>query len=312
MDRNSVQWQGYWPACPTPYTRDGAAVDTDALAALVEWYIDQGMHGIFINGTSGEWFSQSEAERCLVAETALKAAAGRVPIAVGVTSYTAKAAAELAEHAMAAGAVGVAATAPPYAKTLPEETVAFYRDLGAMAGAPLMIYNWPHGTSIDIGPDLADRLADIDQVVAIKDSTPDVEQFRATTKKVVGRVRIFGNFMNNSGMDFLLEHGGDGMIGGGSLFGRPDAEFWDNIWAGNLDAARAHADVSERFFDALWAPGGWRGHFGAYQSQLKAAMDIRGIPGGGAVRPPRLPVTDPASLKTIREVLVSFGLSVVS
>lgn len=311
MDRNTVQWQGYWPASPTPYTADGSAVDTDALAALVEWYIAEGMHGIFINGTSGEWFSQSESERRLVAETALKAAAGRIPIAIGVTSYTAKAAAELAEHAMSVGAVGVAATAPPYAKTLPEETYAFYRDLGAMAKAPLMIYNWPHGTSIDIGPELADRLADIEQVVAIKDSTPDVEQFRATTKKVVDRVRIFGNFMNNSGMDFLLAHGGDGMIGGGTLFGRPDAEFWNNIWAGNLDAARAHADASERLFDALWAPGGWRGHYGAYQSQLKAAMDMRGIPGGGAVRPPRLPVTDPESLKKIRETLIAFGMSVI-
>lgn len=311
MDRTTVDWKGYWPACPTPFTADTSAIDTDALTALVNWYIDQGMHGIFINGTSGEWFSQSEQERRLVAETAVKAAAGRIPIVVGVTSYTARAAAELGEHAMAAGAAGIAATAPPYAKTLPEETFAFYRDLGAMSQAPVMIYNWPHGTSIDIDAELADRLADIEQVVAIKDSTPNGEQFQETTKTVVGRVRVFGNFMNNAGLDFLVNHGGDGMIGGGSLYGRPDSKFWDDVWAGDLEAARIHADASERLFSALWAPGGWRGHYAAYQSQLKAAMDMRGIPGGGPVRPPRLPLTNVEDLATIRQVLIDFGMSVL-
>lgn len=312
MDRNSVNWQGYLPASPTPFTPDLGAIDTEALTALVEWYIAEGMHGIFINGTSGEWFSQTEAERKLVAETAIAASAGRIPIIIGVTSYTAKAAAALGEHAMAAGAAGIASTPPPYAKTLPDETVAFYRDLGAFTQAPVMVYNWPHGTSVDIGPDLADRLADIEQVVAIKDSTPNVEQFQQTAKTVLGRVRVFGNFMNHQGLDFLLEHGGDGMIGGGSLFGRPDSKFWDDVWAGDIDAARRHADASERLFTALWAPGGWRGHFAAYQSQLKAAMDMRGIPGGGPVRPPRLPLTNPDHLATVRQVLADFGMSLRS
>jgi 1-pyrroline-4-hydroxy-2-carboxylate deaminase len=311
MDRSSVDWRGYMPACPTPFTADTKHIDVDALSALVEWYVGEGFHGIFINGTSGEWFSQSEAERRLVAETAVKAAAGRIPIVVGVTSFTAQGAAELARHAMETGAAGVASTAPPYAKTLPDETVAFYSELGERSEAPLMVYNWPHGTSIDIGPDLADRIADLEYVVALKDSTPDGAQFQATTRRVVDRVRIFGNFMNNAGMDFLLEHGGDGMIGGGSLFGRPDAEFWNNIWAGRLDEARVHAEASEKLFDALWAPGGWRGHFGAYQSQLKAAMDMRGIPGGGPVRPPRLPVTDPQSLQRIRSIMRDAGMVVL-
>ena len=70
MDREDVDWHGYWPACPTPFTADGA-LDLESLRALVEWYVGQGMHGIFVNGTSGEWFSQSPEERRLVAETAI-------------------------------------------------------------------------------------------------------------------------------------------------------------------------------------------------------------------------------------------------
>ena len=52
MDRHDVDWKGYWPACPTPFTADGTAVDTDALRALLDWYVGEGMHGVFINGTS--------------------------------------------------------------------------------------------------------------------------------------------------------------------------------------------------------------------------------------------------------------------
>ncbi|MDX6476490.1 MAG: hypothetical protein QOH95_2001, partial [Gaiellaceae bacterium] len=207
MNRDDVGWRGYWPACPTPFSSDGA-VDVESLRALVEWYLGEGMHGIFINGTTGEWFSQTPEERRLVAETAIDQVAGRATVVIGCTSLTAKDAVELGRHAIAAGADGIGSTPPPYSKTFPDETVRYFQDLSDGVGAPLMVYNWPHGTSVDIGPDLAERLAAVDNVVAIKDSTPNLEQFFETTKRVVGSVRVFGPFMSVAGLDFLLEHGG--------------------------------------------------------------------------------------------------------
>ena len=62
MDRDDVRWRGYWPACPTPF-REDESFDADAMRALLEWYIGEGMHGVFVNGTTGEWFSQSHEER---------------------------------------------------------------------------------------------------------------------------------------------------------------------------------------------------------------------------------------------------------
>ena len=170
-----------------------------------------------------------------------------------------------------------------------------------------MVYNWPHGTSVDIGPDLAERIAAVDNVVAIKDSTPDLEQFFETTKRVIGSVRVFGPFMSVAGLEFLLEHGGDGFIGGGSLWGAPDAGFWEAVWRGDVDFAYEHARRTDELFPKLWLPGGWGGQFGAYQSQLKALMRMLGQPGGD-VRPPRLPVTDEASLQRMHEILVEAGL----
>src|SRR6476660_3126453 len=200
MDRESVDWHGYWPACPTPFTADGA-LDLESLRALVEWYVGQGMHGIFVNGTSGEWFSQSPEERRLVAETAIGQVAGRVPVVIGCTSLTAKEAAELGRHAIAAGADGIGSTPPPYSKTYPDETVRYFQDMSDGIDAPVMVYNWPHGTSVDIGPDLAARIAAIDNVVAIKDSTPDLQQFFETAKRVVGSVRVFGPYMSLAGLE---------------------------------------------------------------------------------------------------------------
>lgn len=306
MNRDDVDWGGYWPACPTPFTGDGA-VDVESLRALVEWYVGEGMHGIFVNGTTGEWFSQTLEERRLVAETAIDQVAGRVAVVVGCTALTAKGAIELGRHALAAGAAGIGSTPPPYSKTYPDETVRYYEDISNGVDAPLMVYNWPHGTSVDIGPDLAERIAAVDNVVAIKDSTPNLEQFFETAQRVVGSVRVFGPFMGVAGLEFLLEHGGDGFIGGGSLWGARDAEFWEAVWRGDVETAREHAQRTDELFPKLWLPGGWGGHYGAYQSQLKALMGMLGQP-GGEVRLPRLPVTDEGSLRRMREILVEAGL----
>jgi dihydrodipicolinate synthase/N-acetylneuraminate lyase len=306
MNRDDVGWRGYWPACPTPFSSDGA-LDLESLRALVEWYLGEGMHGIFINGTTGEWFSQTPEERRLVAETAIDQVAGRATVVIGCTSLTAKQAVELGRHAISAGADGIGSTPPPYSKTFPDETVRYFQDISDGVDGPLMVYNWPHGTSVDIGPELAERLAAVDNVVAIKDSTPNLEQFFETTRRVVGSVRVFGPFMSIAGLEFLLEHGGDGFIGGGSLWGAPDAEYWEGVWRGELEPVREHARRTDELFPKLWLPGGWAGHFGAYQSQLKALMKLLGQP-GGEVRLPRLPVTDEVSLQRMREILVEIGL----
>jgi dihydrodipicolinate synthase/N-acetylneuraminate lyase len=308
MDRNDVSWKGYWPACPTPFHAD-QSLDLDSFRALLEWYIGQGVHGLLVNGTSGEWFSQTSDERRRVAETAVAAAAGRVPVVVGCTSYTAREAIELARHALAAGASGISSTPPPYSKTYPDETVQYFQDISDGIDGPILVYNWPHGSSVEIDPALASRIADIEHVVGIKDSTPNAQQFYETTRTVVGRVRVFGPFMSSEGFEQLLAHGGDGFIGGGTVFGAPDPEFWENYWSGDHDACRAHAVRTDRLFPKLWLPGGWGGKYGAYQSQLKAIMQMLGQP-GGEVRRPRLPVTDEASLAAIRAVLIEESILV--
>src|SRR5262249_44920540 len=83
-NRDSVDWRGYFAAVPTPFNEDGSLAP-DLLRELLEFYIDQGLHGVLVNGTTGEWFSQSADERKQTAETAIDAVAGRIPIIIGCT-----------------------------------------------------------------------------------------------------------------------------------------------------------------------------------------------------------------------------------
>ncbi len=303
MDRNDVAWQGYWAACPTPYGEDGA-LRLDLLEALLEHYIAHGLHGVLINGTTGEWFSQTSAERRLVAETAINSVRGRVQVVIACSDYTARSVIELADHALSAGASGFAASAPAYSRPLDEEIVAFYEDIAeALPTAPLMLYNWPSGTNVDFTPGLCSRLVDIDTVVALKNSTGDFDRFVDATRLVIDRARVFGPFMSSAGYRALREIGGDGFIGGGAILDEADPRFWEAHWAGDSAYCEAHAARTDRIFEELWLPGGWRGRFGHYQSQLKAIMAMIGQP-GGTVRRPRLPVTDPDALEQIRAILI--------
>jgi dihydrodipicolinate synthase/N-acetylneuraminate lyase len=307
MDRNDVSWRGYWAACPTPYGEDGA-LRLDLLEALLEHYIAHGLHGVLINGTTGEWFSQTNAERRTVAKAAIDCIDGRIPVVVSCSDYTAKAVIELAEHAMTAGAAGFAASAPAYSRPLDSEIVAFYEDISnALPSAPLMLYNWPSGTNVDFSPELCSRLVDIDSVVSLKNSTGDFDSFVESTRLVVDRARVFGPLMSSAGYRTLTAIGGDGFIGGGAILDDDDPRFWEAHWAGDTAYCEMHAARTDRIFEKLWLPGGWRGRFGHYQSQLKAIMAMIGQP-GGTVRRPRLPITDADALRQIREILVDEGI----
>ncbi|MEU7692779.1 dihydrodipicolinate synthase family protein [Microbispora sp. SCL1-1] len=307
MDRDDVDWHGYWPAAPTPFTSSGE-LDEDALRALLRLYVRQGVHGVLVNGSTGEWFSQSPAERRRVAEIAASELSGRIPVVVGVTAYTAAEAAELARHAEAAGADGVLATPPPYAHLGAAEIHAFYAEVSTATELPFMVYNWPRGVAVDISahPGLAERLADLDRVVAIKDSTGDWLRMLGTVEAVADRVRVFGSFLHRRGLAVLMEIGGDGNIDGGGI-GAPFAvPFYEAVRKGDRETARVWADRYAALSSRLINPD-YSGVYASPISQLKAAMAILGQP-GGHVRPPLLEIADDDVISAIGAVLRESGL----
>jgi 4-hydroxy-tetrahydrodipicolinate synthase len=306
MNRDDVDWRGYWAAAPTPFGPDGE-LDEPALRAILALYARQGVHGVLVNGTTGEWFAQTPAERRRAAEVAVDAVRGTDVVAVvGCTGYTPAETIALAEHARSAGAHGALATVPPYAHPTDAEALAFYRTVTEAVDLPWMVYNWPRGVAVDLSVELIAQLAGLDRVVAVKDSTGDELKALRACEAVVETVRFFGRFIHRRGMAFLTGLGGDGNIDGGGL-GAPFAvPFYEAVWAGDLERARHFSDRYGALVAAL-VRDDYSARFASPTAQLKAAMGLLGQP-GGTVRPPLLPLTDPAVLDALRAALAGAGL----
>lgn len=309
MNRHDVDWSGYWPASPTPFADDGK-LDESGLRELMELYLANGVHGVLINGSTGEWFSQSPEERRRVAEVAIDAIGGAVPIVIGVTAYTVDEAADLALHAHQSGASGILATPPPYVHPSEDEIVAFYTALGEATPAPIMAYNWPRGVAVDMAavPGLMNRIAELPQVAAIKDSTGDWNAMVGTIEEVSAKVRVFGSLTHRRGLAMMLGLGGDGAIDGGGVGAPYAVPFFEAVQSGNADLARFWVDKYQAISGRLINPD-YSGKFASPISQLKAAMTLLGQP-AGPVRGPLLPVGDRERLLAIAAILSEAGLHV--
>lgn len=305
MDRDTVNWRGYWPAAPTPFKASGE-LDLDAARAVFRLYRELGVHGVLVNGTTGEWFSQSDAERRHLAELAVEELGGQVPVVVGCTAYTPKDVTALARHAQDIGANGVLATPPPYVHPSDAELLEFYRTVTGAVAMPWMVYNWPRGTAVDMSSEVLDALADLDHVVAIKESSGAELKTMEVGERVVDRVRFFARFIHRRGMAFMLEIGGDGNIDGGALGARFAVPFYEAIWTGNLEQARVCSQQYARLASLLV---GWdyNARFASPTSQLKAAMNLLGQP-GGHVRAPLLDLVDATALDELTAALTEAGL----
>jgi len=302
MNRYDVDWAGYWPATPTPFTGSGE-LDELALAELMDVYAGHGVHGVLVNGSTGEWFSQSVDERRRVAEVAVAATAGRFPVVVGVTATTAAEASALARHAESSGADGILATVPPYVHPSPAEAVEFYREVSEATALPFMVYNWPRGVSLDLAtvPGLMEELAQLPQVVAIKDSTGDWDAMVGTVQAVASEVRVFGSLTHRKGLAVMAGLGGDGAIDGGGVAAPYGVPYYEAALAGDLDLARYWVDKYAAISARLIAPD-YSGRFASPIAQLKAAMHLLGQP-GGRLRRPLLEVVESAALHAIAGIL---------
>jgi 4-hydroxy-tetrahydrodipicolinate synthase len=305
MNRNDVNWKGYWIAAPTPFTKTGA-LDEAAWRNILRLYHSQGVHGVLVNGTTGEWYTQSDEERKRVAEIAVEELRGKMTVVIGCTSYTAAHAAEFGKHAKKIGADGMLSTPPPYAAPPQRDIVAYYKDISDNVDLPIMVYNWARGVVVEILPDTQLEIAKLDKVVAIKESTSNRALGIETIEKLSDKVRIFGGFINRPGLAMLRGLGGDGNIDGGGLGATFAVAFYEAFWKNDFETAKKEADryvaLMSQFMNSDWS-----GKYAAPQAQIKACMNMMGQP-GGYPRRPLLPVEDPATLAKLADILDSAGL----
>ncbi len=165
-------FKGSMPALITPFTN--GEVDAKAFQAFVEWQISEGSHGLVPCGTTGESPTLSHDEHKRVVELCIEAAAGRVPVVAGAGSNSTEEAIDLAKHAKSAGADGVLVVSPYYNKPSQEGLFRHFEAINNAVEIPIIVYNIPPRSVVDIQPETMARIAKLANVVGVKDATNDL------------------------------------------------------------------------------------------------------------------------------------------
>ncbi len=201
-------FRGAITALVTPF-RNGR-LDEEAYRELIDWQIRQGVDGIVPCGTTGESATLSHEEHNRVIDIAVDEARGRVPVIAGTGSNSTAEAIRLTRHAKEAGADGALLITPYYNKPTQEGLYQHYRRVAEETKFPLILYNVPSRTGVNLLPETVARLAGIPDVVGIKEATGDLRQVSEVLEKCGDRISVL------SGDDFtvlpLLCLGGRGVI----------------------------------------------------------------------------------------------------
>ncbi len=277
-----MRFPGVIPAVTTPFDEHGA-IDPAALERNVGALIDAGMEGIVATGTMGEAGSLSAAERRLVIEATVAAVAGRGPVIAGVSAGTAAAAIAHATEAAAAGADALMCLPSLGYRGDEREVEAFYREVASATGLPLMLYNNPEASGVDLPPEVIVGLAErIEAIVAVKECSGDARRIPAILNAAGGALEVLVG-----GDDWPLEGfcaGATGWVSGVAVVAPAECRaLYDHCRAGELEPARelyarllplARFDMTPKLVQ-----------------YFKAAQDAVGR-AGGPTRPPRLPLTE--------------------
>ena len=240
-DEIKTRLQGSMVALVTPMHPDGT-VDYKRLADLIDWQIEQGTHCLVAVGTTGESATLSMQEHSDVIRYFVQHVKGRVPVIAGTGANNTIEAIKLTRDAKEAGADCALLVAPYYNKPPQEGLYQHYKTIAEAVNIPQMLYNVPGRTVVDIAQETVERLADIDNIVAIKDATGSIARGEQLIRAVGDRLIVL------SGDDFsaleLMKVGGKGNISvSANVAPKAMSETFTAALRGDFDAANKAHDV---------------------------------------------------------------------
>ncbi|SIS77578.1 4-hydroxy-tetrahydrodipicolinate synthase [Phaeovulum vinaykumarii] len=278
-------FKGSFPALVTPF-KDGA-LDLDTLKKLVEWHIAEGSHGLVPVGTTGESPTLSHEEHRRVIEEVVRAAAGRVPVIAGAGSNSTTEGIELIQHAQSVGADAALVVTPYYNKPTQAGMIAHFTAIHDASTLPIIIYNIPGRSVVDMTPETMAELARLPRIVGVKDATGKIERVS------MQRALCGPEFVQLSGEDATAlgfnAHGGQGCISvTANVAPKLCAEFQEATLAGDYARALSYQDRLMPLHQAIFLEPGLAG--------AKYAMSRLGLC-ANEVRLPLLPVTAPTAAR---------------
>lgn len=270
-----AQFSGVYVAVITPFTTDDR-LDLPRLREHVQWLVECGVHGIVPAGSCGEYAALSDAEREQVVEYIAELCQARnIPFVVGTGASSTHNAVRWAEHAKRCGAAGIMALPPTAYRPGRREIKAWYEALDSV-GLPIIAYNNPFDTTVDLVPDLLEELDALEQLVAVKEYSGDVRRIPQILENTDLEVIVGCD-------DLVLEGflaGATGWIAGlTNVVARESIELYDLIMARRIDEAQALYRNLLPLFRYDSKP--------TFVQAIKFAFDLVGK-SAGATRPPRL------------------------
>ncbi len=288
-----MKLNGIMTALVTPLGLDGR-VDEAKLRALVQFQLQHAISGLVVLGGTGEYLALSPAERVRAIGIVAGEVQGRVPLIVGALEPGLGASIDLAQAAQAAGANAVMAMTPYYVNPTQAGIVAFYQALAAAVPLPLVLYNIPYRTGVNMLPETVEKIVDlVPSVVGIKECSPNLSQVTDLFLRVGRRIAVLSGEEFYAVTEFIF-----GIEGAILATANLIPDFWLQVYAkiGQGDIAGALAQYY-RYFPLLQAlfretnPG-----------PLKVAMGLAGLP-AGEIGVPLLP----PGAETLRELRVLMG-----
>lgn len=241
----AIQFRGSYTVLITPFTEGDQSVDVQALKSFLDWQLEVGVPGIIMLGTTGEFLTLTAEERRLVVDTTVRHVAGRIPVLVGtMDAYTPRAVAQ-SQEAEELGADGLMILPPYYYTPTDDEVFRYYRAISEAVTVPIMLYNNPVTSNIDMSAKLVARLvAAFENIRYIKESSQELGRVRDVIELTDGVINVFaGERVVDS---YLL-----GAVGYVNPYGNyiPRASFriFDLLKAGRIEDARE----VQRLIDAI-------------------------------------------------------------
>ena len=291
------KFRGAYVAIVTPFTKDGK-VDEKGLKDLVEFQIKNGTHGIVPCGTTGESATLTHEEHHRVVELTIKTVKGRVPVLAGTGSNSTSESIELTRAAKAAGADGALMITPYYNKPTQEGLYQHFKAVAEAVDIPIILYNVPSRTSVNMLPETVARCAKIKNIVGVKEATADLNQISQVIRLCPK------NFAVLSGDDFTsmatVAIGGTGVISVTSNVAPKEmAQMMDAALAGDFTKARK---LHYKLFPLMGAM-----FIETNPTPAKTALELMGKIKNSAPRLPLYKMSE-ASTEKLRKVLTDCGL----
>jgi len=290
---------GVYVVLVTPFTKDGD-VDYDGLYKNVEWLVEQGVHGVIPLGSTGEFASLDDEQKRRMTQTVIDAAQGKIPVVVGSSAETTEKAIYYVKQAKDLGATGALVLPPWYYTPDPEEIVYHYTRICETVDLPIIIYNNPFTSKVDIQPPTVARLAKLPTIDAIKESSGNmrrIAEIRALTNDGIG---IFCGWEDMAYESFFM-----GATGWVCVIGNVAPRMAVDLF--KLVTVNKNPEAAWELYKKMLPSLRYLEYAGKTHKALKYALDKMGLR-GGYCSSPKLPLND--ADKTKVDKLIQ-GLAIV-